>query len=1093
MTEAAGGAGTATILFTDLVGSTELRTRLGDGAADELRRHHDQLVTQAVEEHRGTIVKLLGDGALASFGAAADAVGAATDVQRAIDRANRRVDDTRRLQLRVGCSAGDVAWEDGDCHGTPVVTAARLCDRAEGGQILVDDLVRGLARGRAEHAFRLVGELELKGLGEPVVAYEVPWEPLGTDRAPLPAPLLPVGNELPFAGRDAERDALRTQWKSAQADGRAVALVSGEPGMGKTRLTAELARSAHAEGAWVFAGRCDENIAAPYAPWLEILRHVVAHAPVELLAAHVERHGGELRRLVPEITRRVDSVPEPRSLDAETEQLALYDAVVDLLDTLAADAPVLLVVDDAHWADASTLGLLRHAIRTLPPSSALLVVVTYRDTDVDRSHPLSSMIGDLRREPRVDGYALRGIDEEGLRSLLTAAGGAELDDMGRQFASTLERETEGNPFFVGEVLRHLIETNVIVQEDGRWRGAVSSIDEVGIPEGVRDVVGRRLSRLDDDANTTLRTAAVVGREFSIEVVAEVMERRDDDVLRDVEAAIDASLVNEVMGTPGRMSFSHALVQSTLLDELSTTRRVRLHAAIGEALERRGASAAELAHHFAEGATVGVADKALQYARRAAEEAVERLAYEEQVAFCTLALEAIDALGPGDDADRARAEVLIERAVTRHQLRDQDGGRADALAAAEIGRRIAAPNLIAGAGVGYMGGQGHWAQPSDPVAVGLMREGLEHSAPMQERERAVTLAYLAEALVLVPGDEALTVAEEAELLARSCGDDEALTIALNAQGWALRSRGRSADVCRVCEASIEAAERTGRLDWQWGSRFVLAEGLLELGDVERATAEMAAAYAVPSAIQGWGPVALAVTLALAEARFEGIDELIEEAAALGAPLGDTNETIRAGHHSVAALYRGRVDDALLWAEANRQTLMGLATGFHPYALAEVGEVAAAVAAHAEWARDVRPHAPQVLRHWMLHYEAVVALRCDARDLAQRLADELEPFRGTFIGGSTLMFGATEGTMALVAIVDQRFDEAIPLAEHAIAEADRRGWRTLSTEYRIALARAFLGRGASGDADRAAATLRDAIETADACGLVLMAEEARDLLA
>jgi hypothetical protein len=275
-------------------------------------------------------------------------VAAAIAIQQRTEAANRRVDDTRRVQVRVGCSAGDVAWEEGDCHGTPVVVAARLCDRAAGGQILCDDLVRGLARGRSGASFRIVGELELKGLSEPVVAYDVPWVPVAVGAAPLPAALLPVPDELPFAGRDEQRRALVTQWKSAQADGRAVALVSGEPGVGKTRLTSELARAAHEEGAWVLAGRCDESIAAPYTPWLEILRHAVAHVPAELLAAHVERRGRELTRLVPELARRVGEMPPLRELDPETERLALFDAVVDLLDAVAADAPALVVVDDAH-------------------------------------------------------------------------------------------------------------------------------------------------------------------------------------------------------------------------------------------------------------------------------------------------------------------------------------------------------------------------------------------------------------------------------------------------------------------------------------------------------------------------------------------------------------------------------------------------------------------------------------------------------------------------------------------------------------------------------------------------------------------------
>ncbi|MSO79387.1 MAG: adenylate/guanylate cyclase domain-containing protein [Acidimicrobiia bacterium] len=885
-------AGTATILFTDLVGSTELRSRLGDGAADELRRAHDQLLTAAVEEHGGTLVKRLGDGVMAAFGATADAVAAAATMQRAIDRANRRVDDARRLSVRIGVSAGDVSWEEGDCHGTPVVTAARLCDRAVGGQVLVDDLVRGLARGRTEHAFRLVGELELKGLAEPVTAYEVPWEPVVGDRAPLPAPLLSVASELPFSGRDTEREALRVQWKSAQTDGRTVALVSGEPGVGKTRLTSELARAAHEDGAWVLAGRCDENVAAPFAPWIEILRHVVAHAPTELLAAHVERHGGELTRLVPELARRVDDVPAPRALDPETEQLALFNATVDVIEAVAADSPAFVVIDDAHWADASSLGLLRHLVGRMTVSAAVLVVVTYRDTDVDRAHPLSAMIGDFRREPRVERYALRGIDEAGMRALLAAAGGSELDELGKAFAHTLVQETEGNPFFVGEVIRHLVETNVIVHRDGRWQGAVTSIDEVGIPEGVRDVVGRRLSRLPEEANATLRTAAVVGREFPVDLVAEVAEVSEDVVLGHVELAIAARLVDEVSGAHGRMSFSHALIRSTLLDELSTTRRVRLHRQIGEALERRGnASAAELAHHFSEAASTGVADKALEHAVRAAEEAHAHLAFDEVVHFYSLALEALDA---GDADDATRAGLLIARGYAHHERNDAEAGRADALAAADVARRIGDAGLIGRAGVTYQGLVGHWAAPHDPVAVELMREGLAGLADGDVFNRARVTAALANALVLAPGDEALVLAEEAERLAQEAGDAESRNVALLGWMWGLRSRGRAADLCRIANTGVEHSIAAGRPDWEFNARYLLGEGLIESGDLDAGVVEMDLAGEFPSVLHGWAPVVYAASRALASGRLDEAEELAARAAPLGAALGETNDVIFWSH-------------------------------------------------------------------------------------------------------------------------------------------------------------------------------------------------------
>ena len=1042
----------------------------------------------AVDEHGGTLVKGLGDGILAAFGAAADAVAAATTIQRAIDRANRRVDDARRLAVRVGLSAGDVSWEDGDCHGTPVVTAARLCDRAVGGQILVDDLVRGLARGRTEHSFRLVGELELKGLAEPVIAYEVPWEPVVGDRAPLPALLLPVARELPFSGRDAEREALRVQWKSASTDGRTVALVSGEPGVGKTRLTSELARAAHEDGAWVLAGRCDENISAPFAPWIEILRHLLAHAPTELLTAHVERHGGELTRLVPELARRVDDVPEPRTLDPETEQLALFDAAVDLIDAIAADAPALVVLDDAHWADSSSLGLLRHLVRRLRPEAAVLVVVTYRDTDVDRAHPLAAMLGDLRREPRVERYALRGIDEAGMRALLVAAGG-ELDDMTIAFAEMLVRETEGNPFFVGEVLLHLVETNVIVQRDGHWVGTVTSLEEVGIPEGVRDVVGRRLSRLPEDANATLRTAAVVGREFPVDLVAEVAGVPEDVVLGHVELAIGARLVEEVSDVPGRMSFSHALVRSTLVDELSTTRRVRLHGQIGLALEARGdASAAELAHHFAEAAATGVAGKALEHALRAAEEARARVAYDEIVHFYDLALEAIDA----DEADdRTRALLLIERGYAKHQAGDSAAGCADALAGAEAARKVNDPGLIGRAGVAYQGVLGHWAAPHDAVAVDLMREGLAGIEP-DDPTRAVHHRGARERSRARPGRRGAHARRGGRGAARrrSATRRRATSRCPGGRGHSAGGVGR-----RRCAASRPSASSTpSKRRGPTGScrcGISSGEGLAEAGDLEAAAVEFERAGSVRSVLVGWAPVVFEASRAFAAGRLDEAEQLTLRAADLGRALGETNDVIHWGTQVYVEVARGRVDDALELVDRLDQTLLGAAIGYRMRVLAEIGDPGAALAAHADWLRDVRPLVPQVVVPWVLESETTVAYRAGERGLAGRLRDEVAPFAGQMLGAGTALLGAGDFLIGRVAFLEERYDDAAAATTRALELATGWGLDLLATRHRIDLTRALLARDGPGDADRARAVLTEAIETADGLGLVAAQNEARAL--
>jgi class 3 adenylate cyclase/tetratricopeptide (TPR) repeat protein/type II secretory pathway predicted ATPase ExeA len=1084
-----GQAGTATILFTDLVGSTELRARLGDVVVDQMESAHVELLTAAIVEHAGAVVKSLGDGILASFGGAADAVAAGMAIQQAVDRANRRVDDARRLEVRIGLSAGDVSWAAGDVHGTPVVTAARLCDRADGGQVLCDDLVRGLARGRSDATFRLVGELELKGLVDPVVGYDIPWEPMAVGRAPLPAPLLSVAGELPFAGRDDEREALHLQWKSAHTDGRTVVLVSGEPGVGKTRLSAELARAAHDDGAWVLVGRCDENLAAPFAPWIELLRFAVAHAPAELLTNHVERRGGELTRIVPELVRRIGDVPAPRSVDPETERLALFDATADLLDALAIEAPVVLLLDDAHWADGTSLDLLRHVVRHLPPQSQVLIMVTYRDTDLDRTHPLADMIGHFRREPRVERIALHGIDEEGVRDLLTKAGGHELPEDGLALARALTQETEGNPFFIGEILRHLIETGVLVQRDGRWEGT-TSVEEAGIPEGIKDVVGRRLSRLSDGANETLRTAAVIGRDFSLDLLAEVIELPEDTVLDHVEEAIGAlRLVEEVSGAPGRMTFAHALVRSALIDELSTTRRVRLHRRIGDSLERRpGASAAELAHHFAEAATAGAADKAVLHARRAAEEAFDRLAYDEAVHFYDLALEALETL---DDDPSGRSVLLAARGFAQHLRGDATAGRADALAAADAAREVGDAALLAAAGIAYQGWVGQWAVVADPVAVELMREGLGDIAPDDLVPRARTMAALAQALIVNPGDEALMLAEQAAGVARDAADDEALGTALAAWTWALRARGRGAELCRVATLGLEHAEATHRLDRELVPHYNLGAGLVTLGRLEEARHEIDRAASVPSTLVGWASATFGATLALADGRLEEAAQLTDRAHAVAGSLGDTGEVVHCVQHVRIELARGDLDEAMAWAERAESTAWGFILPWTIAVRAERGDPDAP-AAFDRFEIDNLPFVPVVVSEQLVETRARIVTVIGGAERAAPVRTDAEKYAGELLGCDTFLSGAAERSIGNMLLVEGRPDEAVGLLDHALAVVETHGFRALVVEHQVELARALLARAGAGDTDRAARLLSEAAEAAGKLGLVAAGRDARSLL-
>src|SRR5438067_1633662 len=272
---AEAGRSTAIVLFTDLVGSTEMRSRLGDEAAEEVRRQHDRLVADAIQANRGRLVKKLGDGVMATFTGAADAVAAAVRIQQALNRHSRSGQSVAPLEVRIGLSAGDVALEDGDCFGTPVIEAARLCAAARGGQVLVTEVVRWLAGSAAGHGFTPVGPLQLKGLPAPVPACEVAWDPLPDSLVPLPALLTDM--ERIFVGREAQLERLGQLRKEAAAGELRVALLAGEPGVGKTRLAAELAAKTHEAGGTGLAGHCDEGMSVPYQPFVEAMRHFVDH------------------------------------------------------------------------------------------------------------------------------------------------------------------------------------------------------------------------------------------------------------------------------------------------------------------------------------------------------------------------------------------------------------------------------------------------------------------------------------------------------------------------------------------------------------------------------------------------------------------------------------------------------------------------------------------------------------------------------------------------------------------------------------------------------------------------------------------------
>jgi class 3 adenylate cyclase len=689
------------ILFTDVVGSTELSQRLSAEAADEIRRRHFSVLRQAIAESGGTEVKNLGDGLMVVFGSASAALSCAVGMQQVVERDNRALEHL--VGLRVGLSGGEVSREDDDYFGDPVVEAARLCARCESGQILAADIVRLTAGRRSRHECRSLGELTLKGLPDPVETVEVWWEPLGgtaTYRVPLPG-RLSVAPAVGVVGREAEIESMSDAFKRvASGEGREVLLISGEAGLGKTTLVAETARTVFDGGACVLFGHCEEDLATPYQLFAEALGHYITHAHEDLLIAHVAAHGSELARLVPALASRIRDLPPTKATDADTERYLLFAAVLALLDAASARQPVVVVLDDLQWADKASLQLLRH-LTASEHTMRVLVLGTYRDSELSRSHPLLETLAALRRQHGVGRVELAGLDDTVVMALMEATAGRSLDNAAVGLAHALYRETDGNPFFVNEVLIHLAETGAISQANsGRW-GTVESIQDLALPDSVREVIGARVGRLGQDAERVLSVAAVIGRDFDLEVLARATNTSQDDLLDILEAAAAVALVREPTDASGRYSFAHALIQHTLYEDLGPNRRARAHRQVGEALEaicgdRPGSRVGELARHWFRATQPVELGKAIGYSRQAGDAALAALAPGDALRYYAQALDlysqatdpdpvlGIDlAIGLGtaqfQTGDSATRETLLDAARRAADLDDTDRLVAAALA------------------------------------------------------------------------------------------------------------------------------------------------------------------------------------------------------------------------------------------------------------------------------------------------------------------------------------------------------------------------------------------------------------------------------
>ena len=473
-----------------------------------------------------------------------------------------------------------------------------------------------------------------------------------------------------FVGRQRKMGELKASLEEALSGrGRLVTLV-GEPGIGKTRTAQELATYAGLRGGQVLWGRCyEEQGAPPYWPWVQAIRSYVRDIDPEQLRSEMGAGAADIAEVVSDVREQLPGLDTPPQIEPEQARFRLFDSITAFLKSAARRKPLVLVLDDLHWADHPSLLLLEFVARELA-NARVLVVGTYRDMELSRQHPLSQTLGELTRERLFQRVLLRGLDREDVGRFIELASGLTPPD---GMVEAVHRQTEGNPLFVTEVVRLLVQEGELTQGGAGQRDSWS----VRIPEGVREVIGRRLDRLSERCNETLTIASVVGREFTLEQPSPLIDDISGDRLLEVlEEALAARVVEELPHSVGRYQFTHALIQETLADELSTTRKVRLHARIAQAMESLygndvEAHVSELAHHFAEAQTLLGTERLVRYSLIAGERALSAYAYEEALVHFERGLAAKEDR-PTDEETAALLFGLArvqEATVERHRFQE----------------------------------------------------------------------------------------------------------------------------------------------------------------------------------------------------------------------------------------------------------------------------------------------------------------------------------------------------------------------------------------------------------------------------------------
>lgn len=874
--------------------------------------------------------------------------------------------------------------------------------------------------------------------------------------------------ERKFIGRQRELDALHAALERAISGHPSIVLLAGEPGIGKTRTAQELANHAGQRDVLALWGRCPEEPGAPpYWPWLQLIRRYIALHDEQVLRDIVGPARAHIAALDPELAGRLaDVAPVPVETDAAKARFRLFDSISGFWQRAAAHQPLLLVIDDLHRADVPSLRLLEFVMADVD-GSRLMVLGTYRDSEVARQHPLSDTLAELHRHASVQRLLLGGFSRAETAEFVAAATGTASTEL----ATVLYDQTGGLPLFLAELARDLQQVRATSAGSARF-------DMTRVPKGVRGVIGARLNRLTPRCVDVLQNAAVFGREFRLDLLCRLLEDLpDDECLTALEEAQASSLIN-VMAERGSYQFSHALVRDTLYDELPVTRRGRLHQRIAAAFERQYQGdltpcLSALAHHYHAAGQSGDAAKAIEYATRAAERAAAMLAHEEASRHY---LRACSMLKAGPDADAQRCRLLLGLGDAQNSA----GANALALAtfseAAECARRLGDALLLARSAIGF--GDAQWRLGAEgSKAVALIREALAQVAPADTRERCSLLTALCQALLFSnQPDEAETSFRDAVAIARRLDDPWTLFRALCAILPGRWFPDRLALRIDTAREAIELARRAGHP--QWASPYLSGwhtGDLMESGDTVAATAtarfHLAAGETMREPFNEAVALAALAMIATHEGRFADAEPLAVQAMHCGQRFDRANA---AGIFGVQMFtlrrHQGRLRELAPVLKHFLDTQSQGAT-WRPGLAVLHCELGAR-----DDARDIFENLAvnhfagitnDAIRIASLAYLAEVCVWLDDTARAGMLFDLLLPYaeRNIVFGAHTASFGAAARLLGMLATTLERWDDAEHHFEYAIAFDVRTGGRPWLARSRCEFAAMLMKRARSGDHDRA----------------------------